>query len=142
MRSTAPAEISINDVKSNDFSLFCCCSSTFPTGVRVTSIRNIKESEATISFRFLIYSNSVVKVSQKKKTTIKLPTYTISVLEKICDWKAFGSVVAKVARLYTNNTTATTITESLKANNRSNRSNTLYLMTSYSTTVKTFRPSV
>jgi hypothetical protein len=34
------------------------------------------------------------------------------------------------------------ITESLKTNNRSNRSNTLYLMTSYSTTVKTFSPSV
>jgi hypothetical protein len=88
MRSIDPAEISINDVKSNDFSLFCCCSSIFPTGVRVTSIRNIKESEATISFKFLIYSNRVVKVSQKKKTTIKLPIYTISVLKKICgfDW--------------------------------------------------------
>ena len=83
-----------------------------------------------MSFKFLIYSNRVVKVNQKKKTTIKLPTYTISVLKKIRDWKAFGSVVAKVARLYTSNTTATTITESLNANNRSNRSNTLYLMTS------------
>lgn len=67
MRSTDPAEISTNDVKSNDFSLFCCCSSTFPTGVRVTSIRNIKESEATISFKFLIYSNRVVKVKPEEE---------------------------------------------------------------------------
>ena len=83
MISTDPAEIWIDDVKSNDFS-FCCCSCiTIPTGVRVTSIRNIIDNEITISFRFLIYSISVVKVSQKKEDYYKVETYAISVLKKI-----------------------------------------------------------